>query len=204
MGWDRIEYDKHSNCACGKGQVIKRCWQENDDWNRSCIGVLGYEIECSECRLKYNVGSITRRNTCPSWKGEGDCTFEYLVPKDMVLPNVITPISIQTYTVDAEIVSKFTKDAISEVIDDMLANRYSTRLKLPESKQIVSICNKRMKTKSINKIVPFLRRLLVEYDSFEWNPASVLAFRKKEQIIIENNEKRIVEVISKSYRLEFD
>ena len=50
MSWDRYEYDEQSSCACGKGIVIKHCYREDDDWNRSREGCTGIDIQCPECK----------------------------------------------------------------------------------------------------------------------------------------------------------
>ena len=203
MSWDRINTDKYSNCACGQGRVIKHCWQEYDDWNRSRNGVLGYDIECPNCKNNYHISSITRHYACPSWKSDGISTDEYLVPNGIVLPKVITPTIIQTPSADAEIVSLYSADTITDVIDDMENNRYSTRVCLRESKDIINICNKRLQTKSLNKIVPYLKEILDKYDTYKWNPVTIAEYKRIEQTQIQNNENEIARVVSKSVLLDF-
>ena len=203
MSWDRIETDMYSKCACGQGRVIKHCWQEDDDWNRSRSGISGYDIACPKCNEKYHIDTITRNYVCRPWISDGITVNEYLVPRGLDLPKVITPMTIHPCSADAEIVSKYTEEAITDVIDDMIANKYSTRVQLQDSKNVIRICNKRLHTKSINKIVPFLKEILDKYNIYEWNPVTIAEFRKKEQTIIQNNENEIDRVVSKSYLLEF-
>lgn len=203
MGWDRIRIDKYSNCACGQGQVIKHCWQEDDDWNRSRSGVSGYDIDCPDCKSNYHICSITRRHVCPSWKSDGISMYEYLVPNGLKLPKAITPMIIQTDSADAEIVSRYSVETIKNVIDDMNKNKYSTRVYLRESKSIICICNKRLHTKSLSKIVPYLKEIIDKYDTYKWNPVTISEFKKKEQTQIQNNENEIARVVSKSILLDF-
>ena len=204
MSWDRFEYSKIASCACGQGNVIKRCYQEDDDWNRSRSGVLGYSITCPSCREKYHIDSITRIYYCPlPWKGSGVVTEEYLVPNNMKLPKVITPTCLQTYKLDEDIASKFTREQLKFVIQDMQNSKFSTRVQLDDSKNIVVICEKRLKTKSIQRIVPFLQSIVDKYDDYEWNPNTIAEFRKEEQQRIDDNEKEIQRVIENSFELTF-
>lgn len=167
MSWDRFERDEYSSCACGRGKIIKHSWQADNDWNRSESGVSGYDIECSNCKNKYHIGYIERHRSCPSWIGDGTSREEYLVPDGLDLPKVITSSYIQFYSADAEIVSKYSKDTIADVIDDMNLNKYSTRVQLRESKDIIHICNKRLHTKSTTRIIPVLFEILSKYDTSE-------------------------------------
>ena len=203
MSWDRFDYDETAKCACGQGTVIKHCYQEDDDWNRSRYGITGYDINCPTCKAKYHVDSITRHYPCPSWDGTGIVTKEYLVPNDMDLPKVINPTYIQTYTVDADIASKFSETELSETIDDMQTSKFSTQVQLSSSKAIIDICSKRMKIKSLNKIIPLLQDILKKYDSYKWNPKTVADFKRQEQQAIDANEKEIERVVNSSFELMF-
>ncbi len=203
MSWDRFETDELSICACGLGRVIKHSWQKEDDWNRGYNGVSGYEIECPNCKRAFHVDSITRQYESRPWKRDGISIEEYLVPNGLKLPKVMIHKNIQVNTADAEIVSKYSADTVKCVINDMNANKYSTRVQLRETKEIIKICSKRLHTQSLNRIVPFLQKVLIEYDTYEWNPLTVAEFEKKQQIQINENEEEISRVISKSFRLVF-
>lgn len=203
MSWDGYEFDKQSSCVCGNGIVIKHCYREYDDWNRSRSGHTGIEIQCPDCETKYHYDSITRHRRCPSWEGDGFYTKEYLVPKGLNIPSVITPKSFFYYNHKEEIVSYFTKKELEEVIIDMRESKYSTRVQKDESKLIVSICNKRIHTKSLSKIIPILQEILSSYDKYKWNPVTIAEYKQQEADIIKQNEDNIANVISKSYELHF-
>ena len=203
MSWDRYEYDEQSSCACGKGVVIKHCYREDDDWNRSREGHTGIEIQCPECKSKYHYDSITRYYWCPPWEGDGVYTSEYLVPNGLKIPKVITARSYFGGTAKEDIVCCVTKQKLRDVIEDMKANKYSTRVQMSESKMLVSICNKNFRTKSLNKIVPILQEILESYEQYQWNPDTIAEYQQKEAKQIKQNEDMIANVISKSYELDF-
>ena len=48
MCWEYDYYGKEAVCACGKGKVIKHCYQANDDWNSRKSGCVGIEIQCPD------------------------------------------------------------------------------------------------------------------------------------------------------------
>lgn len=202
MSWETYEYDEQSSCACGKGIVIKHCYHEDDDWGRSRKGYTGIDIQCPECKSKYHYDSITYRSLTP-WDGDDFDTYEYLVPNGSKIPEVITARSYFGGTAEEDIVCCVTKQKLQDVIEDMLVNKYSTRVQMPESKTIVSICNKRLRTKSLNKIVPILQDILESYEQYPWNPDTIVEYQRKEAEQIKQNEDMIASVISKSYELHF-
>lgn len=203
MSWDRYEFDEIAKCACGKGHIIKHCWREDDDWNRSRAGVSGYNIECPECKMKYHIQSITRHSFCLSWKGDGFYTVEYLTPKEIIIPKPIYKSYIQTGTINEEIASLFTIDALKSVIEDMVQHKYSTKVQTDNSKTIVYIFNKRVHTRSLSKIIPILQEIIQKYDSYKWHPDTVSEFRQQEDCKINENEKLIANAIAESFELHF-
>lgn len=203
MSWDRYEFDEISKCACGQGHIIKHCWREDDDWNRSRGGLSGYDIECPNCKSKYHVQSITRYCNCPSWVGDGYYTIEYLVPNGMNLPQPIDKCYIWTQGIDGEIASKFTVNELNAVIVDMEQSKYSTRVNLDDSSTIVYIFDKRKHIRSLSKIIPVLQEIIQKYDTYEWHPDSVAEYQRQEDIKIKENEKIIADVIAQSFELHF-
>ena len=103
-----------------------------------------------------------------------------------------------------EIINKVTKQDLIDVIADMEKNRYSTRIDLANSKQIVRIFYKQEKHKSLKTILPVLQELLSTYDKYKWNPETIALDRENEKHMIEENEKHIIDVLSKSYELSED
>ena len=203
MSWDRYEFDEISKCACGNGLVIKHCWREDDDWNRSRDGVSGYDIECFECRKKYHVQSIKRYYSCYSWEGDGICTTEYLTPKELNMPDPMYKSHIQTKNIDEEIASLFTIDELKSIIVDMTQSKYSTRVKLDKSKRVIRAFNKRRHIKALSKIIPVLHEIVQKYDSYKWHPDTVAEFYRKEDYKIKENRKAIKDIIAKSFELQF-
>lgn len=203
MSWERYDFDEQSPCACGKGKVVKHCYREDDDWNRSREGCTGVDIECPDCKSKYHYDSITRHRFCPSWKGDGFYTHEYLVPIGLDIPKVITEQSYFGHNAKEEIVCNVTKTELQDVIKDMKENKYSTRVKMIQSKTIVYICEKRLRTKSLNKIIPILQEIYDSYEQYQWNPDTIAEYKRQESEIIKKNEKDIADIISKSYELHF-
>lgn len=118
MSWDRYEFDEQSSCACGKGIVVKHCYREDDDWNRSREGCTGIDIQCHECKSKYHYDSITRHYCCPSWKGDGVYTSEYLVPNGLKIPEVMNHDTIAEYKQKEDKQIKQNEDMINKVISE--------------------------------------------------------------------------------------
>lgn len=203
MSWESYyEYDEQSSCACGKGIVVKYCYCKDGFWGRVREGHTGIEIQCPECQSKYHYDSIIRRSLT-SWDGEDFDTSEYLVPNGLKIPKVITARSYFGGSAKEDIVCLVTKQKLQDVIEDMKASKYSTRVQMPESKTIVDICSKRLHTRSLNKIVPMLQEILSSYEQYEWNPDTIAEYKKKEKEKIQRNEDTIADVILKSYQLHF-
>lgn len=64
MSWEYFEYDISTECACGKGNVIRHILSESDDWGRSYSQYTGEKIDCPECRksiisVMLNVKNLT-------------------------------------------------------------------------------------------------------------------------------------------------
>lgn len=53
-------------------------------------------------------------------------------------------------------------------------------------------------------ILPVLQELLSTYDKYKWNPETIALDRENEKHMIEENEKHISDVLSKSYELSED
>lgn len=203
MSWERTDYDEQSPCACGKGKIIKHSYYEDDDWGRNRSGFTGIEIQCSDCKAKYHYDSITRHYSCPSWEGNGFYTKEYLVPKELKIPTVITAKTIFGSGFEEDIVCCLTKKDLEDAVIDMQLNKYSTRVQKDQSRKIIDICNKRIHVRSLKRIIPILQEIIANYEQYEWNPVTIAEYKQKEADEIAKNESNIADVISKSYELHF-
>ena len=123
MSWDTFEYDEFSNCACGKGKVIRHMQQRDDDWNRVETSCLGEEIECTECKEKFYIQHIIRWHLCPSWDGDGIYDRVFLVPNDIEMPSVKTKKVFSFSSIDKQIASEVSLSEISESIQDMINSK---------------------------------------------------------------------------------
>ncbi len=203
MSWDIIEYDEFSNCACGKGKVVRHMQQRDDDWNRSETRCLGEEIQCVDCAKKYHIEHHIRHYLCKPWKGDGISDRAFLVPNGISIPSYVGIRSFNFSEIDKEIASMYTLEEINASLNDMLTNKYTTRLKLDCSHSIVRIYNKAHKKKSLSLIVPVLENIIQNYDKYEWTPETIKEYRIRESEEIRENNKAIDETMAKSFELNF-
>ncbi len=205
MSWEQYDFDMEARCACGNGTVMAHCYEESDDWGRYRSGVYSMEIICPECREKYHVQSIAL--SCPV-REPGDTGHEiytYLVPNRLQLPRELTPESDSYFhhNTEEEIVNMVRKDDLKCVIVDMEESKYSTRVIFPQSEKIIKICKRRLHTRSLKVIVPYLKNILDKYDTYKWNPDTIKKYREEEEENIAENKARIKYVRSKSHPLYF-
>ena len=85
----------------------------------------------------------------------------------------------------------------------MKNSKYSTRVRLDDSRAIIALVYKRKRMKSLNRIIPILQDVVSRYDSYKWNPVTVAQFKADETKAILENENKINEVIEKSFELHF-
>ena len=85
----------------------------------------------------------------------------------------------------------------------MKENRFTTRLELEDSKSIVDMYYRRYKKKNLQLIIPFLEKIIHNYDKYEWIPEKIEEYRVKEKKEIEENHAVIERVISQSFELHF-
>ena len=121
----------------------------------------------------------------------------------MSFPQPISERSFYSPHIEEEIVASFPLDDIKAAANDMIVNRYTTRLRLSVSKQIVSVYYKRFKRKDLSLIVPILNKIITNYDSFEWTFDKIAEFRQKEKEAILENNKAIKLAISNAFELNF-
>ncbi len=199
MSWDRFEYDEIAKCRCGKGKIVRHMYEEEDDWNRSRGGCTGEEIQCPECSKRYRIEHLM------NYKHDGIIEYDrvFLVPQNMNFPQPISERSFYSPHIEEEIVASFPLDDIKASANDMIVNRYTTRLRLSVSKQIVSVYYKRFKRKDLSLIVPILNKIITNYDSFEWTVDKITEYRQKEKEAILENNKAIELAISNSFELNF-
>ena len=153
MSWDTV-YDrlKKPSCACGKGIVIWHTYMEMNDWNQIRDDYYGEEIQCEHCGRKYHIEHDIKHFICPSWEGDGVRDTTYLIPNGMTLQHDIMPKHFN-FHLDEKVVAFYTKDSLQSVVDDMTTNRYSTRLTLSDSKNIVSLYYPKYRKRSLPNII---------------------------------------------------
>lgn len=203
MSWDTV-YDRleKSNCACGKGTIIRHSYMRMDDWGRSENGYYGEEIQCKYCSKKFHIEHYIRHFFCPSWKGDGISDTPFLVPNGMTLKHDVLP-KYFNFRLDEIIVSSYEKGDLQDVIDDMTINKYSTRLTLTNSKDIVNLYNRKYHKRSLPNIIKLLQKCLCDYDCYDWTFDKMQKYKIEEQRRIEVNTQIINDTISQSYELSF-
>ncbi|MFV0476122.1 MAG: hypothetical protein ACK5MQ_18250, partial [Pikeienuella sp.] len=126
----------------------------------------------------------------------------YLVPKELTL-DINTSEKIFNFKFDEQIISLYSKNEISSMVEDMKKNKYSTRVEFEETKIIIDIYYRKYKKKRLNLIVDVLTDSLIKYDTYKWTKDKMEQFRKQEakeiKMKLVNKEKALL----KSYQLIF-
>ncbi len=203
MSWDRIEYQEAASCACGKGRVIRTAYQEDDDWNRFRSGSFGEEIECSDCSKKYHIEHLIRHFFQYKWDGEGISDTTYLVENGYSLNHKTKVENLPIYGLEERFVASFTKEELLKSLEEMQSVKYSTKLQLPSSKQIVALYFKRYKKKSLSGIVEYLQICISKYDSFKWNPNTVKEYYEKEKQLAADGQQKLDEALLHAVKVEW-
>lgn len=86
----------------------------------------------------------------------------------------------------------------------MSINKYSTRLTLNESRDIVNLYYRTYRKRSLPNIIKLLQKCKSNYDSYEWTFEKMQKYKIEEQQRIETNTQIINDTISKSFKLDFD
>ena len=162
----------------------------SDDWNRTRGEGTEYEIKCDSCRKKYHIAQSG---------------YHYLVPNGIEMPHGKRRRSFYSFysTVKEEIACSFSQHTLQEVLSDMKANKYSTRLTNDVSKHIVSMYYRRKKRRNLPEIILCLEEIVKNYNNYEWNSDKIKEYRKQEEKEIEDNEAKIDAVIKVSFKLNF-
>lgn len=203
MSWDRFEYDEFSPCACGCGKIIRRLYQEDDDWNRSRGGCLEERIECNDCKNKYHIEHLIHHYFCYKWDGDGISDKIYLVPNGLTIPKPIEKRSFHFSNFDEKIAAEYTPDSIKQALEDMKKSRYSTRLQLKTSQVIVKEYFKQYKKKKLTEIITCLENILNNYENYKWTPEKIETFKVEEQDRIAQNAEEIKNTLANCVELTF-
>lgn len=202
MSWDRIEYTETSVCACGKGKVIRRLYTEDDDWNRTQSGIISEEICCDECKEKFHVEHYIQHYFCPRWIGDGIIDKTYLVPNNFTIPPILSEKNF-SFSVEEQIVATYCLEEILAAKEDMVRNKYSTRLERKSSQEIVALYAKKYKRRRLSLIVELLSNIENQYGKYEWTPQRLKEFRIKEKIMIQENKQDIDNILRLCFKLDF-
>lgn len=202
-------YDRKEQavCACGQGFVKRNSYQEGDDWNRFREGVENEEIRCDKCAEKYHIEHLVKRYNCMPWDGDGIIDTTYLVPNGKTFHIQIEPkrLPFECFVnFNEQAVALYSKEDLQAAIEDMTANKYSTRLSLETSKNLVSAYFRYKKSKKLANIIKALDFCIENYDNFEWTYTKVKEFRKEEAKLLKDNEKELEQTLSESYELKFE
>lgn len=203
MSWETM-YDRLeiSHCLCGKGTVTRQTYFEMDDFNRARDGYYDEKIQCTDCATKYHIEHHIRYYFCPPWKGDGIADTPYLVPNNMTLKHDVNE-KIFVFSLKERIISSYKKDSLESVIDDMEKSRYSTRVELTDSKEIVNLYYRKHNKRSLPNIIELLKQCVSDYSSYEWDFDRMQEYRQQEQNRIEANIEKINNTIAHSYELKF-
>ncbi len=204
MSWDVIrDVKQETSCACGRGHVIKHHVTRMDDWNRYEEEDYGFTIECPDCRKKYDIDSLSYSY----YKDRGDygtVTRWYLVPKgESIKENIPMCLRERPINYDEMVTAFYTKEQLQAVIDDMKKSRYSTRVSLDESRQIIQDFKHRYRTCKLSVVIPYLEKTVAEYDTREWTYEKMTRIKQEYHDVAASEKKRIEDVLSRSYKLSF-
>lgn len=202
MSWERTEYEETAICACGKGIVVRRCYVEFDDWNRSRDGILSEKIFCDVCKNKYHIEHYIRHVFCPPWKGDGSIDRTYLVQNGLTIPQELKEKNFY-FAFTEKIVATFSLEEIESAKRDMIQSKYSTRLTQQNSRDIVNLFYREYKKKSLSPIIDLLSNIEVQYQEYEWTPQRLAQFRLQEEVEMKKNQDSISDVLKQSFELDF-
>lgn len=203
MSWDRIEFQEAASCACGKGRVIRTAYQEDDDWNRFRSGSFGEKIECPDCLKKYHIEHLIRHFFQYKWDGDGISDTTYLVENGYTLNHKTSVNGLSVNGLEESIVATFTQKDLLQSLEEMKSAKYSTKLQLPSSKQIVSLYFKRYKKRSLSGIIDYLQACIEKYDSFKWNPNTVKEYYEKEKQLAADGQQKLDEALLHTVKVEW-
>ena len=195
MSWDRIEYIEVSSCACGQGRLLRKYYQEDDDWGRSRSGYADETIECPQCRGKYHIEHLVRHFFQHKWDGDGVSDTTYLVENGFSVKHNTEVQKIMLSKLDEEIVATTIKDDIVAVIAEMKEVKYSTRLHSPNAQRIAALYFKRYKVKALPEIINFLQGCVDRYESYKWNTSTMATYLESENERVEKNQSLLNEAL---------
>lgn len=197
--YDRLEVAK---CACGCGRVVRHSYKDMNDWNQCRYGCYGETIECVNCEAIYHVEHYIQHFIVPRWVGNGVSDTPYLVPNGLTLQHDVRKRRFG-FTLLQEVISTYSKCEIESMIDDMRVNKYSTRVSLSISRDVVNRYYRWFKKRNLQDVIVFLQDCLHDYDVQEWTAEKMRDFKRAESQRIAENKRLISDVISKSFELVF-
>lgn len=207
MSWETMsDIRETAICACGKGTVIRWVRNEGDDWNRFSSSVHDEEVLCRKCGSMYHLEHVTKTFRCMPWDGDGIVDKSYLVPNGRSLNINLEPVSLpfEVFRKFPErIVARYTKQELQAIVEDMKINKFSTRLTLDTSKDVVSEYHKSYRSRKLTNIIDVLSGCINNYESFVWTYPRVQQYREQEAETIRKNKTEFDETLAVSFELHF-
>lgn len=204
MGYERIyERRQQSTCACGKGRVVRTYYESMNDWNQTIDGYEEEKIECDECKAQYHIETLPRTYYLPKWVGASISTDVYLVPKGETLNQSCKYRDIHLFNFEELCVAEYPIEKIRVVIEDMQKSKFTTRLTLSDSKEIVSKFYSKYRRKKLSDIVIALQKCVDSYYNHEWTYEKMCQYQRLQREEKENNECILQTVLAKSFPLDF-
>lgn len=205
MSWDYCTVYEQAVCACGNGVVTREKHCKSGDWGRSEEHIHNEEIKCENCAANYHIEHRNGHHFLP-WKGDW-WDIAYLVPNGCSITLPTKPQYLpfeQTRAFEERAIASFTKEELADAVVDMKTHKYSTRLTLESSRELVGIYKRAHNSVKLSNIISAIESCIVKYDTYEWTCDKVKRFREEETVILDNNKKQNDKTLSESFELKFE
>lgn len=90
-----------------------------------------------------------------------------------------------------------------KALAEMKSAKFSTKLQLQSSKQIVSLYFKQYKKRSLPRIIEFLQICIDKYESFQWNPDTIKQYHEREEQLAAKGKQKFDEALLHAVKVEW-